>query len=535
MGRRSLIVALIALLSVIGTLAVLWPTVERLLSPGPLSRVHAGLEARCSACHLAFTPLAERGKCKSCHEEVARDVRQRTGFHGRTDGVRRAQCRTCHLEHRGRVQSLIDLRQAKFDHQKSDFPIGGKHRAVQCRSCHLPAVPFRAAPLACVACHARDDEHRGRFGRNCASCHSDAGWKIIRAFDHGVTRFPLTGAHQKTPCAGCHVGRRYRDTPRECVACHLKDDVHKGTNGRDCASCHSPISWKGARFDHDRTRFPLVGRHAAVACASCHGARKERPRPPMTCIACHRQDDVHRGANGTACATCHSPLSWKGAIFDHDRATRFALRGAHRRVPCAACHVRPVASFKPPMACVGCHQRKDVHRGALGRDCANCHSNDRWKPAATFSHARTRFPLAGAHVRVTCASCHRDKSFRAAGTSCASCHADTVHKGRFGSPAKCAACHSTANWTAASFDHSVTRFPLTGRHARLLCTACHVRPARTVKLSTSCVACHKADDPHEGRFGTRCETCHTNSESFKGARVPSAALAVPVQGGERSR
>ena len=61
------------------------------------------------------------------------------------------------------------------------------------------------------------------------------------------------------------------------------------------------------------------------------------------------------------------------------------------------------------------------------------------------------------------------------------------------------------------------------------------RPALTVKLSTSCVACHKADDPHEGRFGNRCETCHTNSESFKGARVPSAALAVPGKGRERSR
>ena len=535
MKRRSLLVALVALLSVVGAVVLMWPTIERLVSPGPVSRAHAQLETKCSACHLAFTPLAERPKCMACHQGVARDVREKTGFHGRTDGVRRAQCRTCHTEHRGREQNLIDLRQAKFDHQKTDFRIGGKHRGLQCRSCHVPAAPFRAAPLACVACHAKDDKHKGRFGRNCASCHNDAGWKVIRGFDHRVTGFPLLGAHQRTKCVSCHIGNRFAGTPRQCVACHLEDDVHKGAFGRDCASCHSPLSWKNARFDHNRTRFPLVGRHAAVSCASCHGAHKERPRPPMTCVACHRKDDVHRGANGPNCATCHSPVSWQGATFDHDRGTRFPLRGAHRRVPCAACHIRPVASFKPPMTCVGCHQAKDVHRGALGRNCASCHSNDKWRPAAAFSHARTRFPLTGAHVRLTCASCHRDKAFRAAGTNCASCHADTVHKGRFGTPAKCASCHSTANWTAVAFNHNVTRFPLTGRHARLACNQCHVKPARTVRLSTSCVACHKADDPHEGRFGNKCETCHTSGDSFKRARVPSAALAVPVGGGERSR
>lgn len=535
MRRGALIVTLVVLLGIVGSAVLLWPAIERLVSPGPLSRAHAQLETRCSACHLAFTPLAERPKCMSCHESVKRDVRERTGFHGRTEDVRRAECRSCHIEHRGRGQSLVDLRRARFDHQKSDFPIAGKHRGLECRSCHVPTAPFRAAPLACVACHAKDDAHDGRFGRNCASCHSDAGWKIIRAFDHRLTGFPLIGAHQRTPCAGCHIGGRYRDTPRQCVACHLKDDVHKGANGRDCASCHSPVTWKGARFDHNRTRFPLVGRHAAVTCASCHGARKERPKPPLTCVSCHRKDDVHRGANGAGCATCHSPASWKAITFDHDRSTRFALRGAHRRVPCAACHVRPVASFKPPMSCVGCHQRKDVHRGALGRDCARCHSNDRWRPAAAFNHARTRFPLTGAHTRLTCARCHGDNSFRAAGTTCASCHADTVHKGSFGSPAKCAACHNTAKWTGAAFDHNATRFPLRGRHARLVCSACHVRPARTVKLSTSCVACHKADDPHEGRFGNRCETCHTNSESFKGASVPTATLASPARVGKRSR
>jgi hypothetical protein len=255
----------------------------------------------------------------------------------------------------------------------------------------------------------------------------------------------------------------------------------------------------------------------------------------MTCIACHAKDDVHRGNNGRNCAMCHSPVSWSRVSFNHDKSTRFPLRGAHRRVPCAACHTRPVAVFKPPMTCAGCHGRQDPHRGELGRDCAACHGNDRWRPVPLFSHDRTRFPLTGAHARVACTSCHRDKRFQAAGMTCSSCHFDTVHRGRFGTPANCASCHSTATWRGARFDHNRTRFPLTGRHARLTCNACHIANARSMRLPTNCVGCHKADDPHEGRFGERCEQCHTSTQSFKIVKVPTAALIkpVPVAGGAR--
>jgi hypothetical protein len=56
-------------------------------------------------------------------------------------------------------------------------------------------------------------------------------------------------------------------------------------------------------------------------------------------------------------------------------------------------------------------------------------------------------------------------------------------------------------------------FALSGAHAAVLCDACHRTggQALTLKLgATTCVSCHRDDDPHEGRFGDQpCDACHT--------------------------
>lgn len=64
---------------------------------------------------------------------------------------------------------------------------------------------------------------------------------------------------------------------------------------------------KQQRFDHAKTRFPLVGKHARVACESCH--TKTLEDTPRTCISCHKKDDVHRGRRPT-CEKCHVPTDW---------------------------------------------------------------------------------------------------------------------------------------------------------------------------------------------------------------------------------
>src|SRR5258708_31623008 len=61
-----------------------------------------------------------------------------------------------------------------------------------------------------------------------------------------------------------------------------------------------------------------------------------------------------------------------------------------------------------------------------------------------------------------------------------------------GFPQDCSVCHTTTNWQGAKFDHSKTRFPLTGAHSTTTCAQCHVN-GQFSTLTTQCVSCHLAD------------------------------------------
>lgn len=59
------------------------------------------------------------------------------------------------------------------------------------------------------------------------------------------TGFALTGRHVKLDCADCHTTplRESRSTsPRQCVACHKTDDIHRGRRP-NCAQCHTTNRW----------------------------------------------------------------------------------------------------------------------------------------------------------------------------------------------------------------------------------------------------------------------------------------------------
>lgn len=60
-------------------------------------------------------------------------------------------------------------------------------------------------------------------------------------FDHNKTRFPLTGKHKRVTCENCHK-TTLKDTPRDCIACHKKDDVHRGRRPK-CENCHVTTDW----------------------------------------------------------------------------------------------------------------------------------------------------------------------------------------------------------------------------------------------------------------------------------------------------
>jgi hypothetical protein len=396
-----------------------------MFSPGPLNAEgranvalggvtsHADLSGNCSACHVApWSRETMAGRCLNCHTDVRAQLDAHTSMHGRLpDGM---HCRACHGEHRGAHAALTDFGQ--FDHACTAFPLTGKHQAADCRSCHAGNV-YQGTPQACVACHAEPKAHKGRFGSNCAQCHSTSTWGGA-GFDHDRAAFRLTGRHRAVDCQSCHVDNVFKGTPQTCVACHAEPQMHKGRFGTNCVQCHSTDTWSGGKFDHDRAAFKLTGKHQTTDCKACH-LNNVFQGTPQACVSCHAEPKVHMGRFGTHCAECHSTNAWQGARFDHDRAA-FKLTGKHPTVDCQACHKNGVYKGTP-QACSACHAEPQVHKGKFGTGCAQCHTTSTWT-GATFKH---RFPINHGRRRNqganTCATCHKDPDNMQVYT-CSDCH-----------------------------------------------------------------------------------------------------------------
>jgi hypothetical protein len=324
--------------------------------------------------------------------------------------------------------------------------------------------------------------------------------------------------------------------------CH-KPDPHKGqfresAGGTECASCHTQDSFKPSTFgvkQHAASQYPLLGKHAEVACAQCHTPAGTATKYKVAfgrCLDCHT--DEHRGQFAAApyvnrCESCHGLEGYHPAKFslaDHQKA-RFTLEGAHRAVPCMDCHratvLEGVSTAKFHFAeqtCTTCHT--DPHGGKFQATmdrvradgaragCQACHSVQTWRDAGGFDHSTTQFPLTGAHRAVTCSACHqpspaaagsREAAFRTAPTLCAGCHQD-AHAGQFaaaGAQTACASCHTTMRWTPSTFDHEKnSTFSLAGAHQNVPCAGCH-ESRREVNgqivlfykpTPKACAACH---------------------------------------------
>ena len=356
----------------------------------PLLGKHGSL--RCDQCHAAGDfkkPIAFQ-KCSDCHHPDPHSGQ----FAKRADA---GECSACH--------TVGGFKPAKFglpEHAQTEFSLEGKHAAVGCERCHIPAgkaTLYRIKFAQCADCH--KDAHDRQFAaapylNRCQNCHTVQGFRpsTFSVARHSTSPFPLTGSHVAVKCSDCHKPMsgtdlknvaRYRFEDRSCTACH--QDPHLGqfrrlvTQARGdgstmgCQTCHSPEAWKDMRFPHAVDGFPLVGKHATTACANCHKpAQPDIPlkladfqSAPSKCERCHQ--DYHLGqfarADGiTSCAGCHSSARWVPSLFDHGRETRFPLLGKHRDVKCAACHKnvkmvegKTVTEFKrTPTECVACHR-----------------------------------------------------------------------------------------------------------------------------------------------------------------------------------
>jgi hypothetical protein len=427
---------------------------------------------------------------------------------------------------------------------------------INCTKCH--ELGEKISNAKCLACHTelkvRIDQNKGYHvsaevkGKQCATCHNDhhgLTFQILRfdkdKFNHNLSGYKLTGAHSKKKCEDCHKAAFITDKK-----IRAKKFSYLGLKTATCASCHNDEKFKPAsKFDHNKTKFKLAGKHEQVACAECHktsvinGVKFQEFKgvKSTNCTNCHK--DPHANKFGQNCSECHNNESFAvvGGVknFDHSKAD-FQLEGKHLKVTCKACHKLKLTTPLNFKHCTDCHtdyHNKQFAKNGVSPDCATCHTV---KGFTDFSytleqHNASVFPLKGAHVATPCFACHKKEEkwkFKEIGKICKDCHLDihnTFISDKYYPEAKCEACHNLNSWTVVTFDHKKTKFELEGAHTKQTCRDCHFNKEKTghanqkfTGLATNCTNCHK--DVHEKQFETNgitdCKKCH-NSDSFKPA------------------
>jgi hypothetical protein len=552
------------------------------ISPGDLTDYHAELEGmfKCTECHLLGQKIAE-DKCLDCHKPLKARIDADKGYH-RSSEVKGKDCISCHSEHHGRKFEIIRFDEDAFDHNLAGYKLEGAHAKEECAACHKtenitdPAIlekdyTYLGLEQACLTCH--DDYHQNTLGEDCRKCHDFVKFEEAIKFEHNKTAFPLKGQHTEVACIDCHEktqknGKDFQAFANvafeSCVNCH--DDVHSGRFGTKCAECHNEQSFQlintNGGFNHNLTEFPLVGSHKRVNCKECHKSstnsktafKEFAAYTAYDCVICH--DDQHESRFGTDCLECHNQNSFriKDDLINIDHnLTAYPLEGAHETVDCRKCHVADLADPLAFGQCISCHT--DYHDGQFPaedgiRDCKECHNNKKFA-GSTFSfeeHAKSAFPLEGAHLATPCMACHlKDEhwEFKEIGNNCVDCHED-IHEdyldSSFYPDQRCTNCHSENSWTAIAFDHEQTDFPLEGRHQTITCGKCHLKevddkktPVQFTSLEKTCESCH--NDVHFGQFAldelTRCDRCHS-PENWEAPYFKHDSTAFALDGAHES-
>ncbi len=381
----------------------------------------------------------------------------------------------------------------------------------------------------------------------------------------------LTVSHRETPetkeCTSCH---NYLDKPADlkCLECHKeirtvldnKTGYH-GTFSQNCNSCHAEHNGPGAEirplnaksFNHVNSRYLLQGKHQALECVKCHEIEDEktgRMRLKYINLEFNKCTDCHKNPHPNYmdrdnCLTCHTMQGWskKELIFDHNRDSKYKLKGKHSLMECEKCHEsskdelgdNQVQLIKMGMNCIDCH--KDPHNKQFEKECKECHIENGWKAPwlAEFHGAESTYPLKGAHKDVKCAGCHKvpdsnEKTdvvqFTGFINDCTYCHEDK-HEGQIDK--KCNVCHTENGWKAGNllFEHNEhSTYELDDLHTTVACSLCHLPDIDKViqykPVTTECAECHNdiigyingkstigiyKADPHASRV--TCVDCHT--------------------------
>jgi len=389
----------------------LWLSGGEMFSPGAVSakskagvvlnsyNSHAEFEHDCAQCHQPLKG-GMAVLCNGCHENIAGQIASAQGTHGRMKDVE--NCAGCHSEHKGRNFDPVQAALAKFNHNRTVFPLTNKHALIECQDCHT-AASYGEVSKTCAGCHAEPALHAGLFAPECESCHDTAAWQPAnldgQPFDHAKTAFSLVKHQlgydgQPVNCASCHSQALKTVDTRACIDCHTGHParqavaeklanpadfmrVHADTYGTDCMSCHDGAD-RMSGFKHE-TVFALDGKHTGLACEKCH-ANRNFQKTARACSDCHEEPKIHAGFFGLKCQLCHTSAAWLPALLTNH--TFPINHGEGGEVECKVCHPGSYDQY----TCYGCHEHQPgdmqkEHRevsmsaGVTLEQCAVCHAD----------------------------------------------------------------------------------------------------------------------------------------------------------------
>jgi len=518
----------------------------------PLNKGHA---IDCAQCHKPGDPYNSISPdCVSCH---LTDYQQALNPNHAAVAFS-TQCNECHTLSPG-------WSPAEFkSHDNQFFPVySGKHSGEweSCTDCHTNQSDF--TQFSCIDCHEHNQsdmnkEHDDVNGylynsQACFECHPKGDSDKI--FNHSLSNFPLTGAHNTVSCADCHTSG-YSGTSTTCSDCHIQQynesvNPNHGTLGLslDCLNCHTTEpDWIPASFSQHDDYYVLNGAHKTIAnnCFDCHEGNYVDS--PNLCFSCHSEEfnqttnPPHLEAGfSTNCETCHSETAWTPANFDHDAQYFPIYSGKHLQEwgSCTECHTTP--SNYQVFSCIDCHEHNqpdtdNEHLNIGGYvyesgACYACHPTGDGDDG--FNHNLTQFPLTGAHITTSCISCHAN-GYTGTTTVCSECHSAQYNQTTnpnhqtLGITQTCETCHTTQpDWKPAAFPIHNDFYALTGAHQTIAgnCFECH--EGNYTNTPSDCFTCHTSDfnqtaNPNHVSLGipTSCETCHTTIPDWKPATFP---------------
>lgn len=496
------------------------PATYRVVAGTPGHASHVG-KVECGACHgEAGFDKPPADLCERCHATVMTPLHHWQAWprcqdcHGFGKGAvlnTTSACMSCHVRDQGRHRSV------------------SAHSDQNCSDCHHPHSIPTLEPIPCTQCHG-DAQTRHAGLRGCFDCHQTheaefaADQRCVRchATLSGARRVDLhavTSGHAK--CTGCHQPHHFAKTEaRPCAACHADVAVFAAAKHSACSSCHAPHSGTPRQCTscHTATRVQhatgdcklchpphlrpfAASSETAVACATCHAAKRHGDAP---CLGCHRAHGPSPKVAAATCATCHA---------EHGRTTAGTGHGN-----CATCHT--AHGGKPQVTCAGCHAGYATAVAATGHaSCASCHPNAMHspktaEPVCSSCHPAESRSASPGHAR--CDSCHRPHDPKAKIPACTSCHADKSNTAHSRAGAGCQTCHRAHGPNGPVKPppcitcHDTEKLPSLHRvlQHRAPCTSCHATHETAPRsYRATCLACHRDHEHHEPAAAT-CAGCH---------------------------